>query len=241
MRTKKICILLDPSKKEISSFFEACHKLKNEYNKEFLKKHVEFWVGCTKQSGHEVMKWAKKLKEENLTPIVLFPGKIMQGILSHEYADRIMAPILLNYSFNFTYIRSLIGRFIVSASEKTTNFGYLVLGPLSTVGKKIGAKKINKQKIIELIKKFTSRKDSKVLYLEAGSGAKKTVSFDIVKKARKLLPKHTLIVGGGIRSPSQVKKFFKYGSDKVVVSTVLEKKDPEKILKLMKKFIKCVR
>ncbi|MCW1309317.1 MAG: HisA/HisF-related TIM barrel protein [Candidatus Parvarchaeota archaeon] len=214
--------------------------LKNEYNKNFLKKHVEFWIGCTKESGFEVMKWARKLKEERLSPIILFPGRIMQGILAYDYVDKIMAPILLNYSFNFTYIRSLIGRFIVKSSEKTINFGYLIFGPFSRVGKKVGAKKISKEKVLEIIKKFRLRKDSNVLYLEAGSGAKKPVDYNIVKRARRMLKRCVLIVGGGIRNPSQVRKFFKCGSDKVVLSTVLEKKEPTKILKLMKKFIKCV-
>ncbi len=62
----------------------------------------------------------------------------------------------------------------------------------------------------------------KMLYLEAGSGACKAVSSDLISAVRSAvsLP---IIVGGGIRSVDASNAAFEAGADFVVVGTVIEK------------------
>ncbi len=62
----------------------------------------------------------------------------------------------------------------------------------------------------------------KLIYLEAGSGAKHPVSAHIIAltKSKLNIP---IIVGGGIRSKKQIEKAYKAGADLVVIGTAFEK------------------
>jgi len=65
----------------------------------------------------------------------------------------------------------------------------------------------------------------KLCYLDAGSGAKNPVSEKMIKQVRSLIT-GPLIVGGGVRSASQVASHFDAGADIVVVGNILEE-NPE--------------
>ena len=62
---------------------------------------------------------------------------------------------------------------------------------------------------------------NKLMYLEAGSGAKKAVPTEMIKTvAGKIsIP---LIVGGGIRSKKEIEEAFEAGADLVVIGTAFE-------------------
>ena len=61
----------------------------------------------------------------------------------------------------------------------------------------------------------------KLLYLEAGSGAKSQVNPDLIKSAR-AVNELTLIVGGGIRTPEQALLASEAGADWIVTGTLTE-------------------
>ncbi len=67
----------------------------------------------------------------------------------------------------------------------------------------------------------------KAIYLEAGSGAQLPVSVEMIQhvKAQLSIP---LIVGGGIKTDSQLQAAYKAGADLVVIGNILET-EPEKI------------
>ncbi len=79
------------------------------------------------------------------------------------------------------------------------------------------------------------------IYLEAGSGANKTVSADIISAVKKntSVP---LIVGGGIRNIYDVNKVLKAGADIIILGSVWEKNEEQavKLLKAIKNFDKFV-
>jgi putative glycerol-1-phosphate prenyltransferase len=60
-----------------------------------------------------------------------------------------------------------------------------------------------------------------LIYLEAGSGAKVAVPLEVVKSVKKEL-NIPLIVGGGIRSKTQLEAAYKAGADLVVIGTAFE-------------------
>lgn len=62
----------------------------------------------------------------------------------------------------------------------------------------------------------------RTIYLEAGSGAAKTVGLDMIRAIRKKISL-PLIVGGGIASAEKAQKVYKAGADMIVVGTALEK------------------
>ncbi|SDR94847.1 putative glycerol-1-phosphate prenyltransferase [Gillisia sp. Hel1_33_143] len=61
----------------------------------------------------------------------------------------------------------------------------------------------------------------KLIYLEAGSGAKNQVALEIISRVKEIIS-IPLIVGGGIRSIIQVNDTYKAGADIVVVGTAFE-------------------
>ncbi len=60
------------------------------------------------------------------------------------------------------------------------------------------------------------------VYLEAGSGAKSSVTPEMVKTVRKAF-NGFLIVGGGIRDTRTASDLVKAGADALVIGTFLEK------------------
>ena len=61
----------------------------------------------------------------------------------------------------------------------------------------------------------------KLLYLEAGSGAERQVSPELIKSA-KTTDGLTMIVGGGIRTPQQAQIAAQAGADWIVTGTLTE-------------------
>src|SRR5207248_740542 len=62
------------------------------------------------------------------------------------------------------------------------------------------------------------------IYLDAGSGAPRPVSAEVIRACREGVPGLTLFVGGGIRSPEQARAARRAGADFVVVGTALEER-----------------
>jgi putative glycerol-1-phosphate prenyltransferase len=60
------------------------------------------------------------------------------------------------------------------------------------------------------------------VYLDAGSGAERPVSVEIIRACRTAVPGRPLFVGGGIRTPAQAKAARTAGADFVVIGTVIE-------------------
>ncbi len=70
----------------------------------------------------------------------------------------------------------------------------------------------------------------KLLYLDAGSGAKNTVPISMIEMLS-LNIKIPIIVGGGIKTPEQARNSAKAGADVIVVGNVFEK-NPELVVEM---------
>ncbi|KKK84629.1 hypothetical protein LCGC14_2781440, partial [marine sediment metagenome] len=62
----------------------------------------------------------------------------------------------------------------------------------------------------------------KLIYLEAGSGAKENINAGMIREIR-LQISIPLIVGGGIHTPDQIRETYKAGADIIVVGSAIEK------------------
>ncbi len=60
-----------------------------------------------------------------------------------------------------------------------------------------------------------------MVYLEAGSGAKESVSIDIVREVSDQI-NVPLIVGGGLRTMGQIEAIYEAGAKMVVIGTAIE-------------------
>ena len=70
----------------------------------------------------------------------------------------------------------------------------------------------------------------KLVYLEAGSGAPRTVPLDMIRKVRAGID-IPLIVGGGIRDAKTARKILEAGADIIVTGNMLRKSGGEKIMR----------
>ena len=95
--------------------------------------------------------------------------------------------------------------------------------PRRKVGE-VGSADLIMEDDIDLVKAYSltaAMYGFKLLYLEAGSGADKQVSPDLIKSA-KTTEGLTMIVGGGIRTPEQAKIAADAGADWIVTGTLTE-------------------
>lgn len=177
-----------------------------------------------------------KLLQENLdVPIILFPGNV-SGV--SRYADAIFFMSLLN-STNPYWIsgaQALGAPAIKKMGIETIPMGYLVVEPGGTVGWVGDTKPIphNKPKLAAAYAMAAEFMGMRLVYLEAGSGADKYVSPEMIATVKKTSDT-ILIVGGGIRTGNDAKIVAQSGADIIVTGTVVEDSDnvEEKIKELV--------
>jgi geranylgeranylglyceryl phosphate synthase family protein len=207
---------------------------------------LEIWVGDSHEIMRGVHRYLRRLHHLNLNipPVVIFPGHPLQ---ISSFADYIQMPTLLNcfrfrikvvlklgkkYHWIFKWTRRLLFRNF----PKDRKYGYMVLNPDSTVGRKLRAKSLNDdQAYEELTSKW--RPYWEMAYIEGGSGNfANTVAnrLELVEKAAKFAHSKNakLITGGGIRTKDQIEELVQAGADLIVVSSILEKSEDPKILML---------
>lgn len=179
---------------------------------------------------------AKALQENVDVPIILFPGNI-SGV--SRYADAIFFMSLLNSNNPYWIIGApaLGAPIIKKMGIETLPMGYLVVEPGGTVGWVGDAKLVPRDKAdlavaYALAAEFLGMK---LIYLEAGSGAREHVPLEMIEKVKKTT-NMMVVVGGGIRDEKTAAKIVKAGADIIVTGTVVENsfKVEEKIKELVR-------
>ena len=164
------------------------------------------------------------LKEHLNIPVFIFPGDISQ--LS-DHADGIFLLSLIsgrNPEF-------LIGNHVIAAPRlKQSGIEVIPTGyMLIENGHSTSVEYISNTKPIPLGKTDLAVATAlagellglKLLYLEAGSGAEKSVGIDMISEICKAV-NIPIVVGGGIRSVENAEKVYAAGADMIVIGTALE-------------------
>lgn len=157
-------------------------------------------------------------------PVVLFPGSAYQFT---ESADAILYLSLIT-GRNAEY---LIGQHVGSSVRikrsgvEVISTGYMLIegGTTTSVEYISGTRPLPREKNDIAVATAVAGEllGLKMLYLEAGSGAKQPVPADMIKAVRAAvdLP---LIVGGGLRTEENIQRAYEAGADIVVVGTAIE-------------------
>jgi geranylgeranylglyceryl phosphate synthase family protein len=251
-RRAKLAILIDPNKGDATErMFIALREILTD-SKNSSQLPLEIWVGDSHEIFKGVRAYLKRLYhlDIDLPPVIIFPGHPLQ---ISSYADYIQMPTLLNtYRFSIKVVLKLgkkyhwlfkwVRRLMLKDFPKDRKYGYLVLSPDSTVGRKLLAKTLSDEQAYDEITR-NWRKYWEMLYIEGGSGNfENSVAgrLELVKRVAEFV--HTknakLITGGGIRTKEQVQQLVQAGADIVVVSSVLERSDTPK--NLMNQFLEAV-
>jgi phosphoglycerol geranylgeranyltransferase len=216
LKTKKksIALLVDPDK--TTELVELSGKI-NQSTVDYL------FVGGSTANRTELIKTINLLKTHCRIPIIIFPGSPDQV---SDLADAILFLCLISGRNPYYLIESQIeaAEEIINSSLECIPTSYILIDGKS----KSSVVKVSKTnpippKNIDLIYKTALAGmllGHSVTYLEAGSGAKQCIPVEIIKKISEL--DTTLIVGGGIKTISQIEEYHKAGADLVVIGNHIE-------------------
>lgn len=214
---KLLAILLDPDKLELNQLHAICSKIKTSPATHVL-------IGGSSFEGIHLDEIIMELKKNISLQIILFPGNPSQ-ISAH--ADGILFLMLLSGRNPDYLIEHQINA--VPILEKTNleiiSTGYILIenGHESAVERISKTKPLSRTNsdYVAQTAKAGEYIGNKLIYLEAGSGAKESVPLEMIVKVsgRISVP---LIVGGGIRSKKQIEEAFDNGADMVVIGTAFE-------------------
>ena len=171
----------------------------------------------------EMAQVVKGIKQGIKIPIILFPGNVT-GVVPE--ADAILFSSLMNSEnpYFITQAQALAAPSVLKFGLEPLPTAYLVIGDGTSawfVGSARGIP-FEKPKIAAAYALAAQFLGMRFVYLEAGSGAKSTVTPEMVKTVRKVF-NGFLIVGGGIKDAKTAKGLVDAGANALVIGTFLEK------------------
>lgn len=214
---KLLAILADPDKTSLEEIPAISNRIKK------LKANFIFVGGSTVENGLTHI-FVEKLKENTQIPVVLFPGDYSQ--ITNK-ADALLFLSLLSGRNPEYLIEQQIKAvpFLKNSTLEIIPTGYILIdgGTNSSVLRVSKTIPIPQNNINLAVATAVAGmyKGKQLIYLEAGSGAKKPVSSELISEVKKNIS-IPLIVGGGIRSKEQLKNAYDNGADLVVIGTAFE-------------------
>jgi putative glycerol-1-phosphate prenyltransferase len=215
---KSFAVLLDPDKCDKASTAETIK------NAEAARVDYLF-VGGSLMVTNRLDEMVHQIKSNCDIPVILFPGSPAQV---SSYADALLYLSLISGR----NAELLIGQHVISAPlVKQSNLevmstGYMVIdgGAPTTVSYISNAAPIPSDKVdIAICTAMAGEMlGMKLIYLDAGSGAKTPISESMIAGVARNISV-PLIVGGGIKSPEKAFNSSKAGADIVVVGNAIEK------------------
>jgi putative glycerol-1-phosphate prenyltransferase len=207
----QLIILIDPDK-----YNPALIKIANTCHVSYI------FVGGSKLQKNNFEKTIKSITNITNIPVIIFPGDETQ---ISKLADGILILSLLS-GRNAEY---LVGKHVKAASKikasklNTIPTGYILVNgnKTSTTQKITKTKPLNTKK--EIIETAIAGEllGKQLIYLEAGSGASKTLNTSIIKEVKKQI-NIPLVIGGGINSITKVKNILSSKPDYIVIGNALE-------------------
>lgn len=214
---RQLAVLIDPDKFLV------------EHTEAFIEKvnasiATHIFVGGSIVDDFLTQILVESIKKYTTLPVVLFPGDVTQIT---DKADAILFLSLIS-GRNPSY---LIGKHVDAVSKlRSTNLEVIPTGYiLIESGKETAVQNVtetqpmleNNVQAITDTAKAGELLGMRLLYLEAGSGARYPVSKTIISKVKQEID-IPLIVGGGIRSLEQLEQAYQAGADLVVIGTAFE-------------------
>ncbi|MGC6431943.1 MAG: geranylgeranylglyceryl/heptaprenylglyceryl phosphate synthase [Jejuia sp.] len=229
---KLFAVLIDPDKFTIANTAAFIQKVNTS-----ITTHI--FVGGSTVDESSTERLVLEIKKHTILPVILFPGNVSQIT---NAADGLLFLSLLS-GRNPEY---LIGKHVEAVSKlRGSNLeviptGYVLIdGGIKTAVSKVTKTDAILNESVQTIIDTTKAGEllgMKLMYLEAGSGAKHAVSAEVIQKVKNEL-NIPLIVGGGIKSLSQLEKAYHSGADMVVVGTAFE--EDENFFKELRRKVSC--
>lgn len=220
---KSLAVLIDPDKvdgQKISELMMLATEAKVDY----------LLVGGSLVISNHLDEVVSRIKRESNIPVILFPGSPSQV---SSYADALLYLSLISGRNP----ELLIGQHVISApfvkqsGLEIISTGYMVIdgGAPTTVSYISNAAPIpsDKNEIAMCTAMAGEMLGMKLIYMDAGSGARRAISENMIEKVAGVI-EVPLVVGGGITDPEKAYRNCKAGADLIVVGNAIEK-DPSLI------------
>jgi phosphoglycerol geranylgeranyltransferase len=215
---KSFALLIDPDKvndAKIDELTELATAAKVDY----------LFVGGSLVISNHLDKVVQRIKQNCAIPAILFPGSPSQISI---HADGLLYLSLISGRNP----ELLIGQHVISAAAikqsglEIISTGYMVIdgGAPTTVSYISNAAPVpaDKNEIAMCTAMAGEMLGMKVIYMDAGSGAKRAVSESMIEKVAQSI-EIPLIVGGGIAHPEKAYRNCKAGADVLVIGNAIEK------------------
>ncbi len=215
---KSFAVLIDPDKvddEKIHHLIKLCLHAGVDY----------FLVGGSLVISNYLDECVRIIKTNCSIPVILFPGSPSQV---SKYADSLLYLSLISGRNP----ELLIGQHVVSApfikqsGLEIMSTGYMVIdgGAPTTVSYISNATPLpaDKNEIAMCTAMAGEMLGMKLIYMDAGSGAKRPISESMIEKVSNCTSV-PLIVGGGISDPEKAYLNCKAGADVIVVGNAIEK------------------
>lgn len=222
-----LAVLIDPDKVQLINVKRSIEKIN-------ASQVTHIFVGGSLVEELKTDLVVLEIKKHSNLPIILFPGDVSQ--ISHS-ADALLFLSLIS-GHNPDY---LIGKHVEAVKNlrgsklEIIPTGYILIenGKKTAVQKVTGTEPLKRSDIEKITDtaKAGELLGLKLIYLEAGSGAMHPVPIEIIKAVKRDL-KVPVIVGGGIKSKSQLESAYQAGADMVVIGTAFE--DDEDLFNTLK-------
>jgi len=210
-------VLIDPDRKNESSL-EARVESANQNEVDIL------FVGGSLMMDGKCNDRVRRIKEASTIPVVFFPGGVSQ-LNSHYDAMLFMSVISGRNPHYLIGEQTIAAPLVKDLGIETIPTGYMLLdgGAGSTVEFMSGTRPIpmNRTDIAVAHALAGQYLGMKLIYLEAGSGAKEPVSVSLVRQVHEAIDV-PLIVGGGILTPEMADERVKAGASIIVTGSVIE-------------------
>lgn len=214
---KLLAVLLDPDKIIIDDLDHLIQKIKSSSVTHIL-------IGGSTFKGSSLDQIIAQIKSNTNLPVLLFPGNPSQisqqahGILFLMLLSGRNTDYLIEHQIKAVPILEKTNLEIISTGYILVESGSKTAVEIVSKTKPLSRDNVN---YISQTAKAGEMMGNKLIYLEAGSGAKQAVSLEIIDKVSKRISV-PLIVGGGICSKKQIEEAFIAGADMVVIGTAFE-------------------
>lgn len=215
---KLLAILLDPDKIILENVDHLVSKINQS-------PATHIFIGGSHVENNILDKLILKIKQNCRLPVILFPGNPSQ---ISDKADAILFLTLIS-GRNPDYLiehQVKAAPILKQTHLEIISTGYMLIesGSETAVERISKTKPLNRNNL-ELVLATAQAGEmlgNKLLYLEAGSGAKQSVPLEMIQLISKNI-KIPVIVGGGIIDLQGIQKAHDYGADLVVIGTAFEK------------------
>ncbi|MBC8045256.1 MAG: geranylgeranylglyceryl/heptaprenylglyceryl phosphate synthase [Fimbriimonadaceae bacterium] len=184
-----------------------------------------FFVGGSLVIGNFLDTTIKYLKQHTSIPVIIFPGSIQQV---NPHADALLFLSLISGRNPELLIGNhvLAAPYVKKSGIEAISTGYILIdgGAPTTVSYISNTTPIphDKNEIAVCTAMAGELLGMQTIYMDAGSGAKRFISAEMIAAVKKniALP---LIVGGGIKTPEAAYELSNAGADVIVVGNAIEK------------------